>query len=77
MQCSCPHQTESITQSILTVVVGNVVGDVNFPIRPLIPQAAPGGAWVSIFVVCPQSNVSFSQGGLISVRVYVIFRQKH
>lgn len=55
---------------MLTIVVGNVVRDVNFSIRPLVPQAAAAGAWVSIFVaICPDSNVSLSQLGLIKVWV--------
>lgn len=55
---------------MLTIVIGNVVGDVNFSIRPLAPHAASAGAWVSIFAaISPDSNVSLSQLGLIKVRV--------
>ncbi len=54
---------------MLTVVVGNVVGDVDLPIRPLSPQAASGGAGISISVSLRfDSDVSSDQGGLIKVR---------
>lgn len=56
---------------MLTVVVGDVVGDVDFAIRPLQPQAASGGAGVSVSVCLRlDSDVSSNQGGLINVRVY-------
>lgn len=53
-------------QVVLTVVVGNVVRYVDLPISPLVPQAAPGRAWVGIFAVRPHGNVSLRQGWLIS-----------
>lgn len=56
---------------MLTVVVGNKVGDVDFPITPLLPKAASGGAGVSVSVGLQlDSNVSSDQGGFIKVRGY-------
>lgn len=55
---------------MLTVVVSNVVWDVDLPIRPLSPQAASGGAGVSVSVrLRLDSDVSSDQNGLIKVRV--------
>lgn len=55
---------------MLTILVGDVVRDVNFSIGPLIPQAFSSSAWVSVFVgIWADSNVSFNQGRLIKVRV--------
>lgn len=55
---------------MLTVVVGDVVRDVDLSIRPLLPQAACGGAGVSVSVGHRlDSDVPLDQGGLIEVRV--------
>ena len=55
---------------MLTVVVGDVVWDVDLPIRPLLSQAASGGAGVSVsFGLRVDSDVSSDQDGLIDVRV--------
>lgn len=51
---------------MLTVVVGNVVRDVNISIGPLSPHAASAGARVSISATCPDSNVPFNQLRLIN-----------
>lgn len=70
-KCGCICRQMSlyiwIKPSVLTVVVGDVVGDVDFSIRPLLPQTASGGAGVSVSVR-QDSNVSSNQGGLIKVR---------
>ena len=56
---------------MLTVVVGNEVGNVDFPVTPLLPQATSGGAGVSVSVgLRLDSNVSSDQGGFIKVRGY-------
>lgn len=58
-----------MNQSMLTVMVGDVVGDVDLPISPLLPQAASGSAGVSVSVrLRLDSDVSSDQGGLIKVR---------
>ncbi len=58
---------------MLTVVVGDVVGNVDFAVRPLFPQAASRGAGVGIFVGLQlNSNVSSNQAGFIKVRSYKI-----
>lgn len=54
---------------LLTKVTGDVVRYVDLPVGPLVPQTSSGGARVSIFAVCPHSNVSFHQGWLISIRI--------
>lgn len=59
-------------QFVLTVVISNVVRYVDLSISPLVPQATSGRARVSIFVVCPHSNVSLHQGWLIYTRTYFI-----
>lgn len=44
---------------MLTVVVGDVVGDVDFSICVFQPEATSGGAWVSIpFCLGLQSDIS-------------------
>lgn len=56
-------------------MIGNEVRYVDVPIRPLIPQASSAGAWVSIFAVCPHSDISFNQGRLASIRAYIIHKR--
>lgn len=53
----------------LTVVIGNVVWDVDLPVAPLLPEAASGGAGVRVsFSLRLDGDVSSDQGGLVKVR---------
>lgn len=69
-----PSVSVTFLSLVLTVVIGNVVRYVDLPISPLVPQASSGCARISIFAVCPHSNVSFNQGRLESIRIYIIHK---